>query len=275
MAQSSTLVSMTPHEISTEHCIVEQDGHVLTVTLNRPDARNALSPSMMAAMSASWDLINTDDSIRVGIVTGAGGNFCAGMDLKALAGGVGKTVSNGQFDARTIKPLLKGFRVEKPLIAAVEGFAVAGGTELLIGTDIRVAGRSAKFGLAEPKWGLYPMGGSAVRLPRQVPYTVAADWLLTGRIFGADEAAKHGLLGYVTDDGNALSTARELADQIASNGPLPIQAIMKVMRDTEGMHEEEAFEIDAALGGPIFGTDDAIEGPTAFAEKRAPKFTGR
>ncbi|MEN0138250.1 MAG: enoyl-CoA hydratase-related protein, partial [Rhodococcus sp. (in: high G+C Gram-positive bacteria)] len=163
----------------------------------------------------------------------------------------------------------------KPIIAAVEGYCVAGGTEILQGTDIRVAGESAKFGISEARWSLYPMGGSAVRLVRQIPYTVAADLLLTGRHVLAPEAKELGLIGHVVPDGQALAKARELADQVAANGPLAVQAILKTMRDSEGKHEEEAFQIDAALGTDVFKSADAKEGPRAFSEKRAPKFEGR
>jgi enoyl-CoA hydratase len=173
-----------------------------------------------------------------------------------------------------IKSLLKGFRLTKPLIAAVEGPAIAGGTEILQATDIRVAGESAKFGVSEPRWGLYPLGGSAVRLPRQIPYTVAVDLLLTGRHVKAPEAKEIGLIGHVVPDGKALDKARDIADMIAANGPLAVQAILRTIRDTEGMHEEEAFKLDAKVGGPVFSSNDAKEGPRAFAEKRTPMFTG-
>ena len=171
------------------HCLVEQEGHTLVVTMNRPEAKNALSGEMMDIMREAWDRVNTDDSIRVAILTGANGAFCAGADLKAMtASHPGDSFEGGGWDLSVIKPLLKGFRLSKPLIAAVEGPAIAGGTEILQATDIRVAGESAKFGVSEPRWGLYPLGGSAVRLTRQIPYTVAADLLLTGRHITAREA---------------------------------------------------------------------------------------
>ena len=257
------------------HCLVEQRGHVLIVTMNRPEARNALSGEMMAIMREAWDRVDSDPEIRVAILTGAGGAFCAGADLKAMtASHPGDQFSGGGWDLSRIDALLKGRRLTKPLIAAVEGPAIAGGTEILQGTDIRVAGESAKFGVSEAKWGLFPLGGSAVRLVRQIPYTVAADILLTGRHIRAAEAKEIGLIGHVVPDGQALTKALELADLIAANGPLAVQAILRTIRDTEGMHEEEAFKVDAEVGGRVFASKDAKEGPRAFAEKRKAEFRG-
>jgi enoyl-CoA hydratase len=258
------------------HCLVEQEGHTLVVTMNRPEARNALSGEMMDTMREAWDRVNDDSEIRVAILTGAGGAFCAGADLKAMTTShPGDSFEGGGWDLSVIKPLLKGFRLTKPLIAAVEGPAIAGGTEILQATDIRVAGESARFGVSEPRWGLYPLGGSAVRLVRQLPYTVAADLLLTGRHIKAPEAKEIGLIGHVVPDGTALDKARGIADSIAANGPLAVQAILRTIRDTEGMHEDEAFKLDAKVGAPVFSSEDAKEGPKAFAEKRTPTFTGR
>jgi enoyl-CoA hydratase len=186
----------------------------------------------------------------------------------------GDSFAGGGWDLSKIEALLKGRRLTKPLIAAVEGPAIAGGTEILQGTDIRVAGESAKFGVSEARWGLFPLGGSAVRLVRQIPYTVAADILLTGRHVTATEAKEIGLIGHVVPDGTALDKALELAAQIAANGPLAVQAILRTIRDTEGMHEEAAFKIDAELGTAVFKSADAKEGPKAFAEKRKPTFSG-
>lgn len=257
------------------HCLVEQEGHTLVVTMNRPEAKNALSGEMMDIMREAWDRVNTDDAIRVAILTGANGAFCAGADLKAMTSShPGDSFEGGGWDLSVIKPLLKGFRLSKPLIAAVEGPAIAGGTEILQATDIRVAGESARFGVSEPRWGLYPLGGSAVRLPRQIPYTVAADLLLTGRHVKAPEAKEIGLIGHVVPDGTALDKAREIAGMIAANGPLAVQAILRTIRDTEGMHEDDAFKLDAKVGAPVFSSNDAKEGPRAFAEKRTPTFTG-
>ena len=258
------------------HALVEQDGHKLIVTMNRPEARNALSGEMLEIMEGAWDRVNEDPEIRVCILTGAGGAFCAGADLKSMSRKPpSESFSSGEYDPSVIKALLKGFRLTKPLIAAVEGPAIAGGTEILQGTDIRVAGESARFGVAEARWSLYPMGGSAVRLPRQIPYTIAAELLLTGRHVKAPEAKEIGLIGHVVPDGEALAKAHELADLIAANGPLAVQAILRTMRDSEGRHENDCWADDARVGAAVFASDDAKEGPRAFAEKRAPRFTGR
>lgn len=258
------------------HCLVEQRGPVLVVTMNRPEARNALSGPMMAIMRDAWDQVDKDDSVRVCILTGAGGSFCAGADLKAMTSThPGDSFSSGGWDLSVIEPLLKGRRLTKPLIAAIEGPAIAGGTEILQATDIRIAGESARFGVSEARWGLFPLGGSAVRLPRQIPYTVAADLLLTGRHIKATEARDIGLIGHVVPDGQALDKALEIAGLIAANGPLAVQAILRTMRETEGMPENEAFKVDARLGVEVFLSKDAKEGPTAFAEKRVPNFEGR
>jgi enoyl-CoA hydratase len=256
------------------HALIERRGHVLIVTMNRPEARNALSAPMLALMRQAWDTVDGDPGIRVCVLTGAGGAFCAGADLKAM------TVSHpgasmADLDLSVIEPLLKGRRLTKPLIAAVEGPAIAGGTEILQACDIRVAGRGARFGISEARWGLFPLGGSAVRLPRQIPYTVAADLLLTGRHITADEARSIGLIGHVVPDGQALGKALEIAEAIAANGPVAVRAILRVIRETEGMPENEAFALEARVGLGVFASEDAREGPRAFLEKRRPEFRDR
>ena len=258
------------------HALVEQREHTLVVTMNRPASRNALTGEMLSIMVDAWDRVDNDPDIRVCTLTGAGGYFCAGADLKSMnRRPPGESFSDGSYDPSRIDGLLKGRRLTKPLIAAVEGPAIAGGTEILQATDIRVAGQSAKFGISEVKWSLYPMGGSAVRLVRQIPYTVACDLLLTGRHITAAEAKDLGLIGHVVPDGTALDKALEIARVISNNGPLAVQAVLRSIRETEGMHENEAFKIDTQLGIKVFMSADAKEGPRAFAEKRTPNFQGR
>jgi enoyl-CoA hydratase len=256
------------------HALIEQRGPVLIVTMNRPQARNALSGPMMALMSEAWNRVDSDPAIRVAILTGAGGAFCAGADLKAMTSShPGDSFASGM-NVTVIDALLKGRRLTKPLIAAVEGPAVAGGTEILQATDIRIAGETARFGVSEARWGLFPLGGSAVRLVRQIPYTVAADLLLTGRHIRAPEALRIGLIGEVVPDGQALTRALEVAALIAANGPLAVQAILRTIRETEGLPENEAFAVETEIGMKVFQSADAREGPRAFAEKRTPAFTG-
>jgi enoyl-CoA hydratase len=258
------------------HAMIERRGHVLIVTMNRPEARNALSGPMMALMRQAWDQVDSDPGIRVCVLTGAGGAFCAGADLKDMTRShPGVTFKAGDVDLSVVEPLLKGRRLTKPLIAAVEGPAIAGGTEILQATDIRVAGESARFGVSEARWGLFPLGGSAVRLPRQVPYTVAADLLLTGRHISAAEAREIGLIGHVVPDGQALGKALEIADMIAANGPVAVRAILRTIRETEGMAENDAFTVEAGIGMAVFASEDAKEGPRAFTEKRRPEFHDR
>jgi enoyl-CoA hydratase len=257
--------------------IVERDGHVLTVTLNRPEARNAFSPDMLVRAADAWKLLDEDPELRVGILTGAGGTFCSGMDLKALAAGMPDDVQARWSEDPDMhwKALLRHFRPSKPIIAAVEGYCVAGGTEILQATEIRVAGDTAEFAIAEVQRGLFPLGGSTVRLQRQIGFTNAADLLLTGRRISAQEAKDIGLIGHVVPAGGALDKARELADLIAANGPLAVKAVLKSMRETADLPIAEALAHEMTIGEPIiFSTKDAKEGPRAFAEKRPPVFTG-
>jgi len=263
--------------MSEPHVLFERDGHVAIVTLNRPEARNALSSEMLVRMEEAWVTIDQDPEIRVAIVTGAAGHFCAGADLKAMAAGHPDDEWTPRFAADPDlhwRALLRHFQPAKPLIAAVEGYAVAGGTEILQAMDLRVAGESAIFGVAEVQRGLFPLGGSTVRLRRQIPYTVAAELLLTGRQMTATEAKEVGLIGHVVPDGQALTKARELADRIAANGPLAVQAVLQSLREGKNLTEDEALARELELGWPVFASNDAKEGPRAFSEKRDPNYTG-
>jgi enoyl-CoA hydratase len=258
----------------TEHCTVERHGHTVVVTMNRPEARNALSLPMLVGMADAWDEIDHDDDVRCAILTGAGGTFCSGMDLKSVSGPQDETYAKRRAEDPDLhwKALLRHYHLKKPLIAAVEGYAVAGGTEILQATDIRVAGEGATFGVFEAKRGLFPLGGSTVRLRRQIPFTVAMDILLTARPVSAREALEIGLIGRLVPDGTALEAALEIAEVIGRNGPLAVEAIKRSVRATEGLPEDEALKIELEIGWPVFATEDAQEGPRAFAEKRAPEF---
>ena len=262
---------------STDHCIVERDGGVVIMTLNRPEKKNALSPSMLVGLADAFDYIDANADVVCGILTGAGGTFCSGMDLVSAGEPQSEYVQRRQAETPNLhwKALLRDYRCSKPIIAAVEGYAVAGGTEILQGTDIRVAGDSAVFGVWEAKRGLFPLGGSACRLPRQIPYTVAMDILLTARPVSAAEAQAIGLIGRVVPDGEALATARGIARQIAANGPLSITAILRAWRETEHLGDAEAMAHQDPIGWAVFASEDAAEGRRAFAEKRPPVYRGR
>src|ERR1700733_13727432 len=264
-------------DISTEHLTFELDGATAIVTMNRPEAKNALSLPMLVGMADAWVEIDSNDAIRCAILTGAGGTFCSGMDLKSMSSPEAERYQHRQKEDPDLhwKALLRHYSLRKPLIAAVEGYAVAGGTEILQATDIRVAGQSATFGVFEARRGLFPLGGSTVRLRRQIPFTVAMDMLLTARAVSAEGALRVGLIGRVVPDGQALETALEIAEVIAANGPLAVEAIKASVRETEGIPEEEALKIELEFGWPIFATEDAKEGQKAFAEKRTPNYQRR
>jgi enoyl-CoA hydratase len=265
-------------DISTEHCTAERDGSVVILTMNRPQKKNALSSDMLAGLVLGYEYIDENPDIRCAILTGAGGNFSSGADLVAM----GQTSDDPRVQevmARGNNPhwkaLLRDFRLSKPLIAAVEGFAVAGGTEILQGTDIRIAGEGAIFGVWEAKRGLFPLGGSACRLPRQLPYTLAMDILLRCPPVPAAQAKEIGLIGHVVPDGTALAKARELAAEVAQNAPLSTMAILRAWRETEHMSDEDAMQHQDPIGWEVFASEDAKEGPRAFSEKRAPQYKGK
>jgi enoyl-CoA hydratase len=262
-----------------EHLLVERDGHTLILRMNRPEAKNAFSPNMLARMAEAWETIDNDDEIRCAILTGSTEVFCAGADLKAMGADPAPDDEYGKRfkeDASLAwNALLRHYRLTKPLIAAVEGPAIAGGTEILQATDIRVAGESATFGVAEARRGLFPLGGSTVRLRRQIPYTHAAELLLTGKTITAQRALEIGLIGHVVPDGTALERALEIAAEANAAGPVSVKAIKRSLQETEGVPEAEALKIELEIGMAVFASEDAKEGPRAFAEKRQPNFKGR
>lgn len=260
--------------------LVEAEGAILVVTLNRPEKRNATNAEVLCRLYDAWQRLDGDPSLRVGVLTGRGSTFCAGMDLAEI-GRLREGAADNEWIVRLreeprviLGAWLKTFRPSKPIILAAEGYARAGGTEILQGTDIRVAGESAVFGVTEVQRGLFPMAGSAVRLRRQIGYAVAAEMLLTGEDIGAQRAHELGLVNHVVPDGQALTYARAIAERIAANGPLAVAAILRTLRETESLPEAEAFAIESRLGMEVMASNDAAEGPRAFLEKRPPHFTG-
>ncbi len=257
----------------------EMDGPLGIVTLDSPEKLNALSLEDLETLAEIWSGVDSDRSCYVVIVTGTGSRaFCSGADLGELiplitgevSGGAdpGQVLASMEFIERAFlkRPL------SKPIVAAVNGYCVAGGLELLQATDIRLAVPEAFFSLQEPRWGLFPVGGSTVRLPRQIPFTHAMDILLTGRMLSATEALSFGLIGRVVEPASLLSEAKIVARQIAENGPLAVQAIKKSVLACLGRPEAEAFATELEFAAGVFASRDAREGPAAFMEKRKPVF---
>jgi enoyl-CoA hydratase len=263
--------------------LVERDGHVVTITLNRPDKRNAFNAEALCRLCEAWDMIDADDDVRAAIMTGAGGHFSAGADLDRLVGALtsGKPAED-EFEERIrqdvtliYKGFLKDFRPRTPIIAAVEGYCYAGGIEILQAFDVRVAAEGAQIAVSEVQRGLFPMSGSTVRLPRQIPWTVAMEMLITGEPISGRRAYEVGLVGHVVPDGTALARAREIADRIARNGPLAVRNIKASVLAADAVPEAGAYQRELELGMEVMSSQDAREGPRAFLEKRQPDFTGQ
>ncbi|WP_028660580.1 crotonase/enoyl-CoA hydratase family protein [Nocardioides insulae] len=249
--------------------LVSTNDGVMVITLNRPEAKNAANLAIAQGVAAALDELDAREDLSVGIITGAGGTFCAGMDLKGFLRGESPSIPGRGFAGLTQKP------PAKPLIAAVEGYALAGGCELVLACDMVTAGRGAKFGIPEVKRGLAAAAGGLMRLPDLISPAVAMELALTGDFLGAERAYELGLVNRVADDGAALDTALELAAAIAANGPLAVRASKQVMVESRAWPVEERWERQGAIVSPVFASDDAKEGALAFAEKRAPKWTGR
>jgi enoyl-CoA hydratase len=249
--------------------LVEVADGIMTVTLNRPKAKNAANKALAEGVAAAMDELDSNDDIRVAILTGAGGTFCSGMDLKAFVTGEMPMVEGRGFAGITEKP------PQKPLIAAVEGYALAGGLELMITCDLIVAADNAKFGIPEVKRGLAAAAGGLIRLPRQIPSRLAMELALTGDFITAERAQSMGLINRVVPAGSALDAARELAAAICANGPLAVRISKQVVTQSGDWSSEEMWQKQQEVVMPIFTSEDAIEGATAFAEKRAPNWKGK
>jgi len=248
--------------------LVERRGHVQVITINRPEARNALDGAAARALAAAADELDGDDALRVGVLAGAGGTFCAGMDLKAWMRGDKPMIEGRGFGGITMTP------PRKPLIAAVEGYALAGGFELMLACDLVVAAAGSKFGVPEVKRALVAGGGAALLLPRRIPFAAAMELLLTGEQITAARAAELGLVNRIVADGSALDGALALAELVAANGPLAVAVTKQIARAQADWTAEEGWQRQAELFKPVFDSADAREGATAFAEKRPPVWRG-
>lgn len=257
--------------MSNEVVLYRAKNGVATVTLNRPDQRNAINPDVCDEIRAAFDKVEADPDVRVAVLTGAGKLFCAGMDLKAFAGGAGDTILFGQHG---FGGFVKRQRT-KPVIAAVEGAALAGGFEIMLACDLVVAGKSAQFALPEVRIGLIPGAGGAVRLPVTIPRVRANEILLTGKPFTATDAADWGVINHVSDDGQALATAMKIAQDIASNAPLAVRHTMAIARRAHAANDAANWPENDKLIMEIAQTADAAEGARAFIEKRPPVWQGK
>ena len=252
-----------------EPVVVERRDGVLTITINRPAVRNALDLAVAERIRDAADELDSDDQLRVGILAGAGAHFSAGMDLKSFTTGEVPVFAGRGLCGITYSP------PTKPLVAAVEGCALAGGLELVLACDVVVASRSAQFGLPEVRRGLVAGAGGAVKLPQRIPFVVAMEMLLTGQPIGADRALQIGLVNRVVDDGQALESALDVARTIAANGPMAVTATKRIVCSVPAWPKAETWSRQAQITAPVYDSRDAIEGASAFVEGRSPRWQGR
>ncbi|MBO3747251.1 crotonase/enoyl-CoA hydratase family protein [Streptosporangiaceae bacterium NEAU-GS5] len=251
-----------------DEVLVDVNDGVAVITINRPQARNAVNGAVARGMVAAIDELDERSDVSALVLTGAGGTFCAGMDLKAFLAGDFPVIEGRGFGGIAESP------PRKPLVAAVEGYALAGGFELVLSCDVVVSSEEAKFGLPEPKRGLVAGAGGIMRLPRRIPYHVAMEMALTGDHYSAARLYELGLVNRITPAGEALPGALELARKIAANAPLALAATKRVIVESADWPREEMFARQGPIINPVFGSKDAMEGAAAFAEKRAPRWTG-
>jgi len=254
-------------ESHSDAVLVEQRDRALVITINRPEARNAANAAVSRGLADAMDMLDAEPGLSVGVLTGAGGFFCAGMDLKAFASGESIAIE-GRGLGFTERP------PAKPLIAAVEGFALAGGTELALATDLIVASREAAFGIPEVKRGLVAGGGGLLRLPQRIPYAIAMELALTGDTLSAVRAHELGLVNVLAEPGAALQAALTLAERITANGPLAVAATKRIIVESQGWRPQAQWDEQMKILLPVFSSNDAKEGPVAFAQKRPPQWTG-
>lgn len=261
---------------------VSKDAGITTITINRPERRNALDMEHFGLLAKAWIEFRDDASQRVAIITGTGTSFCVGADLKSFVPAVTDNIEAlaaghvEEFPADAgLVAVLREFDLSKPVIAAVNGLCVAGGMEMLLGTDIRIASTEAAFGIFEPKRGLFPGGGTTVRLPRQIPFPWAMEVLLTGDRIDAERAYRMGIVNAVVAPEDLLPEARRWAERIMDNAPLAIQAVKQSVLHGLRLPLKEAFEQELGLAAQVFMSEDAKEGPRAFAEKRKPVWQGK
>jgi enoyl-CoA hydratase/carnithine racemase len=249
--------------------LTERRDGVLLITLNRPDARNAVNAALAEGVAATLDELDADDDLSVGVLTGAGKGFSSGMDLKAFVAGESPYAADRGFAGITQRAS------EKPLIAAIEGFAVAGGFEVALSCDLIVAARGARLGIPEAKRSLVAAGGALLRLPQRIPYHVAMELALTGDPIDAERGYELGIVNRLAEPGGAVDAALELAGEVARNGPLALKASKKIVQRSGDWTEAEAWEKQGEIAGPVMTSEDAREGAIAFAEKRDPVWRGR